>query len=324
MLVNLHLSEDHESSHNNITSEDNNQDTYTDPTSIVNTNDVSNDELLIQATKTNKPPSLPKPTSTPADIRNILSSPPSSKRSANVNEILYHVRAHDTSSSVSLIDRGANGGIAGKDVRIIEHLNRRVDVQGIDNHQINDIPIVTAGGVTKTQKGDVILILHQYAYVGKGTSIHSSAQIEAYKNHVDDRAIKAGGQQMITTLDGYYIPLSIKNALPRMNLRPYTDAEWNTLPHVILTSETTWDPSDLDLDLPSDEQWFDSIEYESNLLPNSRFDDFGNYLHRYIANTNIVSSLEDSIDTYVLYHTNTDLHSTDSASFLPYLSLIHI
>ena len=76
-------------------------------------------------------------------------------------------------------------GIAGKDLRIIEHLNRRVDVQGIDNHQINDIPIVTAGGVTKTQKGDVILILHQYAYVGKGTSIHSSAQIEAYENHVD-------------------------------------------------------------------------------------------------------------------------------------------
>ena len=67
---------------------------------------------------------------------------------------------------------------------------------------------------------------------------------------MDDRAIKAGGQQMITTLDGYYIPLSIKNALPQMNLRPYTDAEWDNLSHVILTSETTWDPSDLDLDLP--------------------------------------------------------------------------
>ena len=48
---------------------------------------------------------------------------------------------------------------------------------------------MTAGGVTKTQKGEVILILHQYAYVGKSAFIHSSAQIEAYKNHVDDRAI---------------------------------------------------------------------------------------------------------------------------------------
>ena len=64
-----------------------------------------------------------------------------------------------------------------------------------------------------------------------------------------------------------------------MNLRPYTDTEWDNLPHVILTSGTNWDPSDLDLDLPSDDQWFDSIEYESHLLPNSRFDDFGNYLH---------------------------------------------
>ena len=121
---------------------------------------------------------------------------------------------------MSLVDRGANGGIAGSDVRIIERLNRHVDVQGIDNHQLNNVPIVTAGGVTKTHRGDVIVILNQYAYTGQGTSIHSSAQIESYKNLVDDRAIKAGGNQVLRTHDGYSIPLNIKNALPRMHLRP--------------------------------------------------------------------------------------------------------
>ena len=141
--------------------------------------------------------------------------------------------AHDSKSDVSLVDRGANGGIAGSDVRIIEKLHRNVDVQGIDNHKMENIPIVTAGGVTKTQRGEVILILNQYAYIGKGTLIHSSPQIEAYNNKVDDRAIKVGGKQVIETIDGYSIPLNIKNALPRMKLRPYTDKEWGELPHVI-------------------------------------------------------------------------------------------
>ena len=148
---------------------------------------------------------------------------------------------------------------------------------------MNDIPIVTAGGVTKTQKGNVIVILHQYAYVGKGTSIHSSAQIEAYKNHVDDRAIKVGGKQVIATLDGYLIPVSIQNSLPRMNLRPYTDKEWDTLPHVILTSESLWDPSELDFDPTDDDKWYDSIENDFDMDKNTRFDDIGNYLHRHIA-----------------------------------------
>ena len=98
-----------------------------------------------------------------------------------MHEIVYRVRAYDTKATVSLVDRGANGGIAGADVRVIEKLHRQVDVQGIDNHQITNIQIVTAGGVTRTQRGEVILILNQYAYVGKGTSIHSSPQMESYK-----------------------------------------------------------------------------------------------------------------------------------------------
>ena len=189
LLANYHLSDD-----NYVKQDEQLEDNNTDITSMTETTDGNNDQLLIQAVKTNKPPNLAKAQSSPADIRNILSNPSTSKRAANVSEILYRVRAHDTSSNASLVDRGANGGIAGNDVKIIERLNRRVDVQGIDNHQMNDIPIVTAGGVTNTQKGDVIVILHQYAYVGKGTSIHSSAQIEAYNNHVDDRTIKAGGK----------------------------------------------------------------------------------------------------------------------------------
>jgi len=67
----------------------------------------------------------------------------------------------------SVVDCGAKGGIAGSDVCVIEKSERSVDVRGIDNHEIVNIPIVTAGGVVTTQCGPTIAILHQYAYTAR-------------------------------------------------------------------------------------------------------------------------------------------------------------
>jgi hypothetical protein len=128
----------------------------------------------------------------------------------NVATTLYMISScHASGHKGSLVDHGANGGIAGDDVRIIAKTGQTVDIQGIDNHRINKIPIVTAGGVINTQKGQVIAIMHQYAYTGKGKSIHSCAQLEAHKQTVDDKSSKVGGNQHIETLDGYVIPLNI-------------------------------------------------------------------------------------------------------------------
>jgi hypothetical protein len=66
-------------------------------------------------------------------------------------------------SHASLIDQGANGGVTGEDVRIIERTMHSVDIQGLDNHQVTNIPIVTAGSVIHLQHGEVIIIMHQYA-----------------------------------------------------------------------------------------------------------------------------------------------------------------
>ena len=43
---------------------------------------------------------------------------------------------HSSSHYGSLIDRGANGGLAGSDVRILERTGRTVSVTGIDNHEL--------------------------------------------------------------------------------------------------------------------------------------------------------------------------------------------
>lgn len=81
-------------------------------------------------------------------------------------------RANTTSSYGSLVDRVANGGFSGCDVRIISKTDRSVDVTGIDNHEMGIFPIVTEGGVVISDKGDVVSILHQYAYDPSRKSIH--------------------------------------------------------------------------------------------------------------------------------------------------------
>jgi len=87
----------------------------------------------------------------------------STYRKVNMTSILYIVSAFKAIQGPSfLVDRGANGGIAGAHIQIIAKTNRKVDIQSIDNHRITNIPIVTAGGVVNTQKGEVIAVLYQY------------------------------------------------------------------------------------------------------------------------------------------------------------------
>jgi hypothetical protein len=171
----------------------------------------------------------------PGDIHRVLSqsmakgsAPPARKSVVQdgvtyfaVNQhIQYWASSHCQVRTGALVDRGANGGIAGDDVRVINRTGQQVDVQGIDNHQIVDIPIVTAGAVVKLQCGEVIIILHQYSYTGKGKTIHSSGQLEWYKQEVDDKSIKVGWKQCIMTLDGYVIPLNVKKGLPYVKMQP--------------------------------------------------------------------------------------------------------
>ena len=238
------------------------------------------DNLLINAAKS-RGKTLP-----PGDIRRVMSK--SSTRTINMAHIAYRVSFHDsiTVNKLSLIDRGANGGVAGEDVRVIFRTSRTVDIKGIDNHHVNDIGIGTVGGVVQTQHGPVIAIMHQYALLGKGTSIHSPSQLEWYKNDVNDKSIRVpGGLQQIITLEGYKIPLSIKDGLARLDIRPYTDHEFDTLPHVILTSELEWDPTVLDHEFTDISDWGDNNSSNSGLLTNSIYDEFGRYRHRVEVHT---------------------------------------
>ena len=56
-------------------------------------------------------------------------------------------------------------------------------------------------------------------------------------------------------MDGHIIPLDIINGLPYTPMRPFTDKEWDTLPHVQLTSDGEWDPRVLDHSISNDDEW---------------------------------------------------------------------
>ncbi len=100
--------------------------------------------------------------------------------------------------------------------------------------------------------------MHQYAYLGKGKTIHVSAQIKYYKNSVNDKSSKVDGKQHIVTLDGYIIPLNICNGLAYMDMSVPIDKEFSTLPHVVLTSNANWDPTTLDSEFNPKVKWLNA------------------------------------------------------------------
>ena len=40
-----------------------------------------------------------------------------------------------------LVDRGSNGGLAGSDMRVIYKTHRKINISGIDNHEVNGLDV---------------------------------------------------------------------------------------------------------------------------------------------------------------------------------------
>jgi hypothetical protein len=47
----------------------------------------------------------------------------------------------------------------------------------------------------------------------------------------------------------------VRQGLVYMNIRPYTDDEWDNLPHVTMTRDTVWDASVFDCELSDGDGW---------------------------------------------------------------------
>ena len=158
--------------------------------------------------------------------------------------VTYNVSANaQVQNPGSLVDGGSNGGVAGNDVRVIEiHPHRKIDITGIDNHQMNDVQCATVRGVTNSNIGPALLIMHQYAHTAKGTSIHSPGQWECHGAKIDDKSKRVGGTQSITLPSGVTLPMDFVNGLPRLPMRPFKDEELESLKVIHVTLDRDWDP----------------------------------------------------------------------------------
>ena len=179
--------------------------------------------------------------------------------------LFYHVAQAKQTQHGSLVDRGANGGLAGSDVRVLSKSPRKCTVTGIDQHQINCLDIVQCGALVKTNQGYV---------------------------NLDDKSVKVGGSQCITTLDGYSFPLKYTKGLMYLTIlgKP-NDEELVKYPSVHLTSIHEWDPSVLEFCYPEGDGepvWACDPQHIDLIDPN--FDPQGLYTRRAI---NTLSSLAD-------------------------------
>jgi hypothetical protein len=90
------------------------------------------------------------------------------KASIMINGVEYVTKVHDVMYQVSnhkqmtlplaLIDRGANGGVAGSDTWLIDKSLCSVHIQGINDHMIKDVPIGTVGTVIKLSMVRLLLL----------------------------------------------------------------------------------------------------------------------------------------------------------------------
>ena len=217
-----------------------------------------------------------------SDISNVLSV----KRSRQIQVCQCYLFQHANHTNQQLVDRGANGGLAGSDMRVIHKTQRKINIQGIDNHEVTGLDVVTDATLLNTSQGNVIGILNEYAYLGKGSSIHSSGQLEWFKTHVDEKSVKVGGTQLITTLDRFSVPLLIKDGLAyATSLGKPTDQDMDTYPHVFFTSPDEWDPSILDHD-PPHLDGLDPSQVPDQPFGDPMFDAYGDFNERIIANLN--------------------------------------
>jgi Reverse transcriptase (RNA-dependent DNA polymerase) len=241
----------------------------------------------------------------------------------NTFSVSYKVsqHVHIPPPTGSLVDGGANGGLSGSDVRVLMSSLHTADVTGIGDATMTSLPLCTVAGLITTHKGPIIGIFHQYAHVGTGYSIHSSNQLRQFGIVVDDnpRCFSANGQT-IRTPEGHFIPLSLRNGLPYMDMSPPTDNDMATYPHVTFTSDMPWDPHVLDDEYPVD-QLPDTSDDTPSYRPDS-LNDYGEIIE-YQLHTRHIHPCIMVCKTYVSSHPFNPQQLQPNFGFVPVERIRH-
>ena len=221
-----------------------------------------------------------------------------------------------------MVDREANGGLAGADMRILQKTERKINTVGIDDHELTGLDVVTAAALFNTQKGLVIGTFLEFAHHGKERSIQAAGQMEWFDCKVDDRSKVVGSAQRIETPDGYVIPFSIESGLVYIHsIWVPTAADLQQYPLVFFTSPDIWDASVWDHGVTPALLGEIHQEADDSLLKDSMFDEFGDLYQRVVQHLGIFQDsgpTESGEYTFHAYLHQTNPAEVDWKSLGPY------
>ena len=107
---------------------------------------------------------------------------------------------HSSSHYGSLIDRGANGGLAGSDVRILERTGRTVSVTGIDNHELPGLGIVTCAALLHTTMAKLLSSCMSMPIMVEATPSTLHVKLNGFRTHVMTNPFMWEGNKLSTFL----------------------------------------------------------------------------------------------------------------------------
>jgi len=123
-----------------------------------------------------------------------------------------------------------------------------VDVIGIADEKVYRLNLGTSQTLIATNKGNAIGTFYQVALLGRGTSVLSCLQMEAFGLDINDRSSRLPKGEQRILVDGYRIQLYFQDGLPYLRCRKPTEEEVELLPHIIMTSSAEWNPCVFDND----------------------------------------------------------------------------
>ena len=128
---------------------------------------------------------------------------------------------------------------------------------------------ITAGRVVCMSPCEIILVVHQAAdMTGESKTILSAGQLEGFGNVVSNQPVSKVVPH-ISLPEWHKIPITFQKGLSYIQLWPFTDKDWESLPHVTVTSPIDWDPATLHNNVP--ESWFDAQSTERDFIRQSIF-----------------------------------------------------
>ena len=153
----------------------------------------------------------------------------------------------------SFIDGGTNGGIKGKDMIGCNYDGHHTNVGIAGDHQMPRLPLQTCCYIMLSNQGRFLGIFNNYANCPQQKySINSVLQLAAHGAEIDIKPIAMNGDQGLH-ISGYDILLKFKIGLAYMEMMFPIDEQIDTLPHVIMTGASVWDPRTFDDNLFLDE-----------------------------------------------------------------------